>query len=291
MNRNVRSTATALVLFMLIISGYGQFAEAIDVRELAPIAESFRQLAFWDAIAAGDVWMAEETAATWERFVSTALPDQAAAVSLFAHCVLVGELATDGTPIAGLVNPWTGTLIVLAFSENAASVETVAVESVTGTLTETADANQAALAIMEVIGLASDRLDDYLTRPWPSLVTENDWQGIADRLVARSAQLRLVYPAEDITDPVLTLAQETIGMIQSGELTDMLSVLEDADPTWTQSLLPTYAASTEDGVICILGSSVEPLDLVWLKISDEGFQEISWIRLFDRVITRTGGES
>jgi len=33
MNRNVRNTATALVLFMLIISGYGQFAEAIDVRE------------------------------------------------------------------------------------------------------------------------------------------------------------------------------------------------------------------------------------------------------------------
>ncbi|MFC2108683.1 hypothetical protein ACFLS5_04390 [Candidatus Bipolaricaulota bacterium] len=291
MNRNVRSTATALVLFMLIISGYGQFAEAIDVRELAPIAESFRQLAFWDAIAAGDVWMAEEAAATWARFISTALPDQAAAVSLFAHCVLVGELTTDGTPIAGLVNPWTGTLIVLAFSGNAATVEAVAIESVTGTLTETADANQAALAIMEAIGLASDRLDDYLTQPWPSLATEDDWQSIADRLVARSAQLRLVYPAEDITDPVLTLAQETIGLIQSGELTDMLSVLENADPLWIQSLLPIYAATTDYGIISILGSSVEPLDLVWMKISNEGLQEISWIRLFDRVITRTGGES
>ena len=92
-------------------------------------------------------------------------------------------------------------------------------------------------------------------------------------------------------DPALALVQATITGIQLGDLTDMLSVLEDADPTWTQSLLPTYAASTDNGVICILGSSVEPLDLVWLKISDDGLQAISWIRLFDRVITRTGGES
>lgn len=291
MNRSVRNTATALVLFVLSISGYGQTAGTIDVRELAPIAESFRQLAFWDAIAAGDVWMTEEAAATWARFISTALPDQAAAVSLFAHCVLVGEFATDGRPIAGLVNPWTGTLIVLAFSGNASTVEAVAIESVTGTMTETADANQAALALMEAIGLASDRLDDYLTRPWPSVVTEDDWQSIADRLVTRSAQLRLVYPAGDITDPLLALAQETVGMIQVGNLTDMLSVLEDADPTWAQSLLPIYAVKTDEGIISILGSSVEPLDLVWMKISNEGLQEISWIRLFDRVITRTGGES
>gem|GEM_PF-3591477 len=291
MNRSVRNTATVLVLFVLSISGYGQTAGTIDVRELAPIAESFRQLAFWDAVAAGDVWMTEEAAATWTRFIGTALPDQAAAVSLFAHCVLVGEFATDGRPIAGLVNPWTGTLIVLAFSGNAAIVEAVAIESVTGTLTETANANQVASALMEAIELASNRLDDYLTQPWPSLVTEDDWQNIADRLSARSTQLRLVYPAENITDPDLTLAQVTIGAIQSGELTNMLSVLEDADPLWMQSLLPVYATSTDYGIISILGSSVEPLDLVWMKISDEEIQEISWIQLFDRVITRTGGES
>ena len=200
-------------------------------------------------------------------------------------------MTTDGTPIAGLLNPWTGTLIVLAFSENAASVEAVAVESVTGTLTETADANQAALAIMEAIGLASDRLDDYLTQPWPSLVTEDDWQSIADRLVMRSAQLRLVYPAGNVTDPDLALAQETIGMIQLGELTNLLTVIEDADPLWMQSLIPVYAVKNGDSFISILGSSVEPLDLVWMKISGEGLQEISWIRLFDRVITRPGGES
>ena len=82
MNRSVRNTATALVLFVLSISGYGQSAGTIDVRELAPIAESFRQLAFWDATAAGDVWMTEGAASTWGRFISATLPDPAAAVSL-----------------------------------------------------------------------------------------------------------------------------------------------------------------------------------------------------------------
>jgi len=291
MNRSVRNTATALVLFVLSISGYGQSAGTIDVRELAPVAESFRQLAMWDAVAAGDLWMDEQATDTWERFISTALPNQAATISLFSYNILLGDIADDGTPIAGLFNPWTGTLIVLAFSENAALVTAVAVESVAGTFTEKTDANQTALGLMEAIGLAGDRFDEYVMQPWQSVVAEDDWQDIANRLVTQSAQLRLVYPAENIVDPALALVQATITGIQLGDLTDMLSVLEDADPTWTQSLLPTYAASTDNGVICILGSSVEPLDLVWLKISDDGLQAISWIRLFDRVITRTGGES
>jgi hypothetical protein len=291
MNRSVRNTATALVLFVLSISGYGQSAGTIDVRELAPVAESFRQLAMWDAVAAGDLWMDEQAVDTWERFINTALPNQAATISLFSYNILLGDIADDGTPIAGLFNPWTGTLIVLAFSENAALVTAVAVESVAGTFAEKTDANQTALGLMEAIGLAGDRFDEYVMQPWQSVTAEDDWQDIANRLVTQSAQLRLVYPAENIVDPALALVQATITGIQLGDLTDMLSVLEDADPTWTQSLLPTYAASTDNGVICILGSSVEPLDLVWMEVSDDGLEAISWIRLFDRVITRTGGES
>jgi hypothetical protein len=245
----------------------------------------------WDATTAGDVWMTEQASNTWERFISAALPNQTAAISLFSTSILLGDVADDGTPIAGLFNPWTGTLIVLAFSDNAAFVEAVAIESVTGAFAGAVDANQAALGLMETIGLAGDRFDEYSTQPWQSVAAEDDWQDIADRLVTQSAQLRLVYPAEIISDPALALTQEAIGLIQLGELTDLLAVLESADPTWMQSLLPVYAVSTDDGIICILGSSVEPLDLVWMDISDEAIQEMSWIRLFDRVITRTGGES
>jgi hypothetical protein len=279
------------VLFVLIASGYGRPAGAIDVRELAPIAESFRQLAFWDATAAGDVWMTEEAATTWESFVSAALPNQAAAVSLFSHCIVVGDVSSDGTPFAGLFNPWVGALVVFAFSDAASAIEAVAIEIVADGLTETEDANQVALDIMAAIALASDRLDEYLTQPWQSVATETDWQIIANRLIARSAQLRLAYPAEDSPDPDLVLAQDTITGVQSGDLTNLLTVLEDADPLWVQSLLPVCASKTDDGVVLILSSSLEPLHLAWVNISGGAIQDVSWIRLFDRVITQTRGKS
>ncbi|MBE0635737.1 hypothetical protein IH601_07065 [Candidatus Bipolaricaulota bacterium] len=285
-----RSTAAVLLVLVGIAIGYGS-AGAFDVQELAPITDSFCQLAMWDAAAAGEVWMSDQAAQTWNRFIDAALPNETAMISLFTHSILLGDVTDDGTPIAGVFNPWTGTLIIMAFSETATSIETVATESLGQSLTETTDATQAALDIMAAIAKAGDRLDVYLTQPWDSVASEADWPTIADRLVTRSAQLRLVYPAGDIADPVLALAQDTLGEVQSGMLTDLLTVIEDADPQWVRSLLPVYASKTADDMVLALGSSLEPLHLVWVHITGDVIQDVSWIRLFNRVVTQTRGDS
>ena len=280
-----------LAISALTVTGLGQSSTPLDVRELASITESFRQLAMWDAAAAGDVWMNEQSVETWTRFIDTALPNQTAMISLFTHAIVLGDVAVDGTPIACLLNPWTGTIVIMAFGGDHGSVSGVAIEIVADSLSETQGAQLIALTLMEAIAHASDRLDTYLEQPWPSLTSEADGSRITERLVTRSAQLRLAYPAEGVADEALSLARETRLAIQLGNFTDLLTVIEDADPSWIQSLIPVHAEKTGDSFVLILGSNVDPLDLVQLTISDGTLQEVAWIRLFDRVITRTEEES
>lgn len=291
MRHAIQSAIVALMAVAWAMTGVGQVDRTIDVQELVPIAESFCQLAMWDAHAAGEVWMSEQALQTWEQFIGVALPNQIAMLALFSHTVLMGVIADDGTPIAGLVDPWTGTLIVLSFSQDAASINAVAIVSLTPALVGGSDATQVAMNLMSAINEASDRFDAYLP---PTRSFDNDtaeWQAVADRLVTRSAQLQLAYPESETADPALQLSQETIEAIQAGQLSDLTSVIEDADALWMQSLLPVYAVKVDGVLVVALASSVESLDLVWLRISDSALLEVSWIRLFDAVTTRSGGAS
>lgn len=280
-----RCAFTTLLLLSWILASSGT-TRAVDVQELAPITESFCQLAMWDAQAAGEIWMGEQALQTWERFVEIALPDPTAMLSLFSHTVLLGIMTESNVPIAGIIDPWTGTFITLVFSENAASIEAVTIERVTAQSVSGMQTEQAARSLMEAITAAGDRLDYALAQSEDSGSDESDWQRIADALLARTAQLRYAYPAGEPRDPAIRVAQETVLAILGGQLSGLTQVLEDADKQWLQSLAPVYALKVDDEMVLALGSSLEPLDLIWLHIRGSRLHEVSWIRLFDRMITQ-----
>jgi len=280
-----------LLLSILGLSGMAQASASVDVRELAPIADSFFQLAIWSTEDAARIWMEGEATVAWTEFTRQVLTSQELAISLFSHYFVLGEIASDGTPIAVVWSPWVGVLYVLEFSMNGAEIRRFGVESLAVEIAGTNDATATALAIMDGIQQAESRLSELAQTSSLPMPDVTGLQALADRATAHAENLALLYPVEAASEAQIQTLVDSAESIRGAEFDDLLEVLAEADEGWRASLLPVHLGSSGTRSIAILASMMEPLDLVWLESSDQGLTSISWIRLFEEVTTRAGGES
>ena len=283
--------AAMLLLSFLGLTGMAQASASVDVRELAPIADSFFQLAMWSAEDASRIWMEGEAAVAWTEFTRQVLTSQELAISLFSHYFVLGEIALDGTPIAVVWSPWVGVLYVLEFSMNGAEIHGFGVESLAVEIAGTNDATATALAIMDGIQQAESRLSELAQTSSLPMPDATGLQALADRAMAHAENLALLYPIDTASDDQIQSLVDAAESIRAAEFDDLLEVLAEADEGWRASLLPVHLGSSGTHSIAILASMMEPLNLVWLESSDQGLSSVSWIRLFNAVTTRSGGES
>jgi len=280
-----------LLLSILGLSGMAQASASVDVRELAPIADSFFQLAIWSTEDAARIWMEGEASVAWTEFTRQVLTSQELAISLFSHYFVLGEIAPDGTPVAVVWSPWVGVLYVLEFSVTGTEIRGFGVESLAVDLAGELDATATALAIMNGIGQAEARLSELALTGAMPMPDPEGLQKLAERAKAHAEHLALLYPIEAASEAKIQSLVDSAASIRSAEFDDLLEVLAEAEEGWRASLLPVHLGGSGTRSIAVLASMMEPLDLVWLESSDQGLTSVSWIRLFDEVTTHAGGES
>jgi hypothetical protein len=201
---------------------------------------------------------------------------------------LVGSNAAPA-PYAALYSPWLGALLVFGMDESAATLTTVGLEFASDAVESAADPMALAEALMASIRQGAAAFDAKAGAPEASEIEKSARSTLTARAKKYASTLRGAYDDSRTGRAVET----TLLNLTEGDFLGPLSLLEGTDERWLASLTPVWFYS-RSGTVVVLGSSYAPLDMIWIEFDDvasASISSVSLIRLFDRVVTREGGDT
>jgi len=265
------------------------YADASDTIAIAEVVESFRQLAVFDADAAGAVCMSEEAYDGWSALVGGLDEEPVGWALCFLHTLMFAEVSGDGVPYGGLYSPWLGVLLVFELDEIGARVTGFSLQL----LDQPGDAKrpaELAESLMEGMRLAASKFARSVGMEIDTSVGGDIRSELADRVAKAGAALAPLYATDSDGD---ASAQSVIKRVVAGESSGPLSLLGREPDNWIASLVPVWFQDAGGGSsVVVLATSYVPLDLVWVNVDSTAsgsVREVALIRLFNSVTT-SGGE-
>ena len=265
------------------------YADASDTIAIAEVVESFRQLAVFDADAAGAVCMSEEAYDGWSALVGGLDEEPVGWALCFLHTLMFAEVSGDGVAYGGLYSPWLGVLLVFELNGAGAKVTGFSLQL----LDQPGDAKrpaELAESLMEGMRLAASKFARSVGMEIDTSVGGDIRSELADRVAQAGAALAPLYATDSDGD---ASAQSVIKRVVAGESSGPLSLLGREPDNWIASLVPVWFQDAGGGSsVVVLATSYVPLDLVWVNVDSTAsgsVREVALIRLFNSVTT-SGGE-
>jgi len=264
------------------------YADASDTIAIAEVVESFRQLAVFDADAAGAVCMSEEAYDGWSALVGGLDEEPVGWALCFLHTLMFAEVSGDGVAYGGLYSPWLGVLLVFELNGAGAKVTGFSLQL----LDQPGDAKrpaELAESLMEGMRLAASKFARSVGMEIDTSVGGDIRSELADRVAQAGAALAPLYATDSDGD---ASAQSVIKRVVAGESSGPLSLLGREPDNWIASLVPVWFQDAGGGSsVVVLATSYVPLDLVWVNVDSTAsgsVREVALIRLFNSVTTSGG---
>jgi len=273
---------------LLPLTGLADGATAQDVVQAV---HSFQQLATLDPVTAGEVWMESRAAKSWRDYAKRAADDVVEAQILFGHAIPFAHATEDGSPVAGLYNPWVGTLILFSYDERASIVEAFSIHEAERLGDQALKPEAFAVDAMAAVDAVSAQFDAFAgAGELPGRMSARDLENAVNAAIAI---LGTAYGMTD--DPTIAQANVVVSIesLFAEELIPPIDLLEEMSDAWRSLLVPVWMAESAETTYVVLASPASPIDWLWLEIATEAsaqpIRSASLLRLYDRILSR-GGE-